>query len=157
MTKVFVPDFTGDLQEVDTSSLQWRPSAYTVVIKDNTVLAIKYKDGRYDLPGGGIEYGEMPAEAAVREAKEETGVTIADPQLVDVKSTFYRTADGINHQTIMMYYVATQSEDAVIEPVLDPFEAEHIEGPVWLPLELLPDVETASTVDWRDVVTAHLQ
>lgn len=31
----------------------------------------------WDLPGGGIEFGEQPFEAAVRETKEEVGMKVA--------------------------------------------------------------------------------
>lgn len=60
-----------------------RHAVRTYIIKENKVVAIKYfentkKDnaGYYDIPGGKIEDGEMPEETAVRETKEEAGITI---------------------------------------------------------------------------------
>ena len=51
------------------------------IIKDNKVVAIRYKDenkkaGFYDIPGGKIEDGETPEETAIREVKEETNVDV---------------------------------------------------------------------------------
>ena len=43
-----------------------------------------YMDGKWDLPSGHIEPGELPTEAAVRETEEEVGVILSrkDLQLV---------------------------------------------------------------------------
>lgn len=53
-------------------------SAATVTVNDvGEVLLIRRADnGRWDLPGGVVELGEHPPTAAVRETREETGVTV---------------------------------------------------------------------------------
>lgn len=38
----------------------------------------------WDLPGGGIEFGEQPFEAAVREAKEEAGIKVKITKILAV-------------------------------------------------------------------------
>ena len=38
----------------------------------------------WNLPGGGVESGELPTEAVVREVKEETGLDVAIDRLVGV-------------------------------------------------------------------------
>lgn len=56
------------------------PRARAVVIHDDTVLLLRrVKKGTeyYCFPGGEIESGETPQEAAVRETLEETGISIA--------------------------------------------------------------------------------
>lgn len=58
-----------------------RKAVRCYLIKDNKVVIIKYKKSNkkeeyYDIPGGKIEDGETPEQAAVREMKEETGLEI---------------------------------------------------------------------------------
>jgi len=60
-----------------------RKAVRCYLIKDNKVLAIKYKDGQpkagyYDIPGGKIEEGETPEQAAIREMREETSIKVKD-------------------------------------------------------------------------------
>lgn len=51
------------------------------------ILMIHRADSRKDsIPGGGMEVGETPARAAVREVKEETGIDITVTGLVGVFS-----------------------------------------------------------------------
>ena len=61
-----------------------RKAVRTFLIQDDKVLARKYikKDleGYYDVPGGKIEEGEIPKDTAVREFREEAGLTVLDPE-----------------------------------------------------------------------------
>jgi 8-oxo-dGTP diphosphatase len=58
------------------------PCAYRIsvkaIIKDDAgnVLLGREKDGSWELPGGGVEHGEVPKEALAREIAEETGFTV---------------------------------------------------------------------------------
>ena len=50
---------------------------YGLIVKDNKILLIKKVSGPYDglldLPGGCLEFGELPIETLKRELEEETG------------------------------------------------------------------------------------
>ncbi len=62
--------------------------AATVAVGDDQgrVLLIKRSDnGRWALPGGQMEVGESLPEAAAREAKEETGLTV---EIVGILGTY---------------------------------------------------------------------
>jgi ADP-ribose pyrophosphatase YjhB (NUDIX family) len=46
--------------------------------------------GHWTLPGGGVEFGEDPGAAALRELEEETGLTGRIVELLGVDSAVYR-------------------------------------------------------------------
>ncbi len=60
-------------------------------------------EGHYALPGGFVEIGENTEDAALREAKEETGLDIADLLLVGVYSDPDRDPRG---HTVSICYLA---------------------------------------------------
>jgi 8-oxo-dGTP pyrophosphatase MutT (NUDIX family) len=49
-------------------------SAGGLVVRGEEVLLISPREGRWQLPKGHVEPGEAPAQAALREVREETGV-----------------------------------------------------------------------------------
>jgi 8-oxo-dGTP diphosphatase len=57
-----------------------RPSAYAIVPGDEGRLALVRTTKGWFLPGGGIEPGESPADAVVREAREECGLALEPGQ-----------------------------------------------------------------------------
>ena len=66
--------------------------AFTVIFdKHNRVLLCHRCDlNMWNLPGGGVESGELPTEAAVRETREETGLDIEIERLVGVYGKPYQ-------------------------------------------------------------------
>lgn len=64
----------------------------------------KPEGGKWGVPGGKIEGGESPLEAAVRETFEETGILIKEEQLKCIGTVFIRkpNVDYVYH----MYYVS---------------------------------------------------
>jgi 8-oxo-dGTP pyrophosphatase MutT (NUDIX family) len=54
--------------------------ARVIIVRDDALALVeRRRDGRryYVFPGGGVEAGESPEEAAAREATEELGLTVA--------------------------------------------------------------------------------
>lgn len=57
-----------------------RFGAYGILLKDSKILLTRKKEGPYqglwDLPGGGIEFGETPEETLKRELLEEVSTAV---------------------------------------------------------------------------------
>jgi 8-oxo-dGTP diphosphatase len=67
-----------------------RPGIYAILPRDGLVL-LTHQDGpvpEFQLPGGGIDPGEQPLPALVREVREETGWSIAKPRRVGAYRRF---------------------------------------------------------------------
>jgi len=91
------------------------PRAVAVVLRHDRVLVIKrHRDGRdyAVLPGGGVEPGESPSEAALRELHEETTLSANIDELL-------WTGDHNGRQA--SYFLM---KDVVGEPVLSGSEAD---------------------------------
>jgi 8-oxo-dGTP diphosphatase len=66
-----------------------RLGAYAVVLHGDRILLTRispvgYPAGSWTLPGGGVDHGESPHDAVVRELHEETGLRALSSRLVDV-------------------------------------------------------------------------
>ena len=60
-----------------------RIAAYAVIVRDDQILLCQLsrrltRAEKWTLPGGGIEHGENPRDAVVREVREETNVEVRD-------------------------------------------------------------------------------
>lgn len=62
-----------------------RPNARVIIIQDNQIALLeRHKQGEhyFVFPGGGIDPGETSEQAAVREAREETGLEVVLDRLI---------------------------------------------------------------------------
>ena len=82
------------LEPGETPVPRQRLAAYAVVLSDQGLLATEYSDstavsGRWGMPGGGIDDGEEPAAAVVREVTEETSQVITLGALTRVRTSHW--------------------------------------------------------------------
>jgi 8-oxo-dGTP diphosphatase len=77
------------------------PSA-ACIIKNNKILLLHRTTGFdvWEFPGGKIEFGESPEEAAIRESKEETGLTVKSLGLITISSE----VTPQKHHHVWFYY-----------------------------------------------------
>ncbi len=93
------------------------------------------RPGLWALPKGNIDPGETPAETAVREVYEETGVVgKLDEKLGDVKYTY--TWDGERIFKIVSFFLVRYSSGRLGEIALE-MEVE-VDEARWLPIEEAP-------------------
>jgi 8-oxo-dGTP pyrophosphatase MutT (NUDIX family) len=87
----------------------WRIGAYAVCRRGDEVLVVRASsrtqvEGAWFLPGGGLEFGEAPEAAVLRELTEETGLTGRSPRLLGVTSTLHDRVEGTSVFTIRLIY-----------------------------------------------------
>jgi 8-oxo-dGTP diphosphatase len=84
-------------------------AAYGLVLEQRRILLCRISDqlashkGRWTLPGGGIEFGEEPAAAMVREVREETGLDVRAKEVADVNSVTLNLDERIFHGIRIVY------------------------------------------------------
>ena len=88
-TRSIDPDL--DLAAEDEPVVRQRLAAYGIVLSSRGLLATQFSDrtavpGLWGLPGGGIDPGESPARALIREVAEETGQEPEISHLLDVQT-----------------------------------------------------------------------
>ncbi|MCA0306125.1 MAG: NUDIX domain-containing protein [Actinobacteria bacterium] len=88
-TRSIDPDL--DLSGEATPVVRQRLAAYGIVLSERGLLATQFSDrtavpGLWGLPGGGIDPGESPSRALVREVVEESGQELEISHLLDIQT-----------------------------------------------------------------------
>lgn len=150
-------DIDGNEYEITASDLTWRPSAYGIVLHENSVLLVKEK-GKFHLPGGGIDIGEDPKDAVLREVKEETGCTVSNPKLINLASSFFSygaddNPPNLQHvHSLLLYYSCEYISTNLNDVHLDEHEKAYGLTAQWVEIGKLDDIVVGTTVDWRPVI-----
>jgi len=114
-----------------------RVRASLVCQAEGKLLLVRLRDpesgveGLYP-PGGAVEAGETPAQAAERETLEETGIAAEVTPGVELVRHYPFRWGGVSYDVTTHYFAATLAEAAELEPVVD---AAYNLGAVWLPIE----------------------
>lgn len=108
-------DLGLDLAAESVPVTRQRVAAYAVVVSDEGLLGTQCSTrtavpGIWQLPGGGLDAGETPAEAVVREISEETAQSVELNRLIDLQSDHWvgRAPDGTieDFHALRLFYTA---------------------------------------------------
>lgn len=136
-----------------------RVAAYALCVRDGQLLLARSPglDGRPEwvLPGGGLEHGEDPADAVVRELAEETGYDVEVTALLGVHSSHRRfrrrgLRRAVDHHGLRLVYEARVTGGELT------FEVNgSTDMAAWHDLDTVPGLRQARMVEvglrlWRE-------
>ncbi|GAB2673335.1 hypothetical protein GCM10027271_37660 [Saccharopolyspora gloriosae] len=128
-----------------------RLAAYAVCAQDGRVLLVRCAEPNgehtWSLPGGGVEHGEDPFHAVVREVAEETGCDAVVERLLGVDSRVIPAAERWvpgrePHQNVGVFYRVRITGG---EPRPEPNGATS--EPMWTPIPDIAHLRRSSLVD----------
>lgn len=129
-----------------------RVGAYGVIVAERRILLAHWnghgspRGGAWTLPGGGLEPGEDPADAAVREIREETGFAAELDELLGLDSSVVPADDRANadvplHALRIVYRARVVGGELTHELDGSTDEAR------WVPLDRIRELERVALVD----------
>jgi 8-oxo-dGTP pyrophosphatase MutT (NUDIX family) len=133
-----------------------RVAAYAIVVSECGLLATQYSsrtsvDGRWGMPGGGIDPGEEPGAAVVREVHEETAQVVELGALVAVQTSHWvgRSPSGRveDFHAVRLVYRASCPEPG--EPVVLDVGGTTADAR-WIPADEWRSVSW--TINWREAL-----
>lgn len=119
-----------------------RLSAYALVFREEAVLLTQLSElstrpGVWTLPGGGLDHGEDPRAALVREVYEETGLRAEPGHLLDLHSLHHEgvAPDGVleDYHAVQLVFEATVAPEAPAPRVVE--RDGTTAAAAWVPLD----------------------
>lgn len=145
-----IPEFVAKLRAHVGHDLLWLSSATAVVLdgRGRVLLARRSDTRAWGLPGGIIDPAEHPADAAVREVFEETGVIAVPDRLIEVTVSprfAYPNGDEVQYLDVVFSCHAVGGEARVND-------GESLEVG-WFSPDSLPDVSSRTVAFVRQAMS----
>ncbi len=120
----------------------------SIIIEDDRVVLVKRAhppiQGQWSIPGGVLEVGELVREAAIREAREETGLIVEPGELLGVYDRVLRNPE----KRVQYHYVLIDFQCRLVGGTL--LAASDAAEARWFTREELPALKVAE--DTLDVI-----
>ena len=106
-----------------------RNSARSIIIRDGKLAMIhSLKYDYYKFPGGGIENGENPIEAMIRETREEAGLVVIPESVIEYGYVHRIQRSDMDATECFIqdnYYYLCKAMDQLTSQQLDDYEAQE--------------------------------
>jgi len=139
-----IPATAGVARRTRVAAYGWCETGGAVLL---VRIAPGYVDaGMWTLPGGGIEFGEDPADAARREVAEETGIRVRLGELAGIRSEVLGpdvTTKGDRLHNLQIVYHAEAIDGELRDELGN--STDHAE---WIPFERLDAMGLVEVVAW---------
>ena len=119
--------FSLDAKDYDLCTrTRTRNAARSIILRNGKVAMIhSAKYGFYKFPGGGIQAGEDPVDALIRETREESGLVIR-PESIREYGYVHRIQRNEHDETECFlqdnFYYLCEAEDQLVSQELDDYE-----------------------------------
>jgi len=122
--------FEIDEKNYDPNGVAYiRPSARCIAVKNGKVAMVhSVKYNYYKFPGGGIEAGERPEDALIRETREEAGLTVLPGSIREfglVRRVQKSYSPGSDYFVQDNYYYLCATDEHPAAQELDNYEADE--------------------------------
>lgn len=109
--------------------------------RDNRVLIDNRKEeildaanGKWEIPGGKIEFGESPEDAVKRELLEETGYNVKVKEIIPYSNVSMWEYSDYKQHTVIFFYICELEDDKHIE-----IHDNRINTYKWITMDKLED------------------
>lgn len=96
VTELFCGDTGYQTPKVDTRA---------AIFRDNKILLVRERNGKWSLPGGWCEYNLSPAENVIKEVREEAGLNVEVERIIAVQDRKKHNSPEYIYGVVKIFYL----------------------------------------------------